>query len=455
MRFSHAAYSGLAIVALAALLAGCSNGAQLAPLGAGAASHARATSSTDDVLYAFTNGSSDGYGPYGSPVEDSSGALYGTSSTGIGDAGVVWKLTPAGSTYKESAIYKFPSNRSAGAAPDAGLVIDSSGALYGTASAGGKGSCSGGCGVIFKLTPKGSSYTESMLYDFAASNSKDGANPVAALTLSGSTLFGATSNGGTGSCTEFPAGCGTVFEISTKGTGYKVLYDFKSGKDGAYPQTSVTLGKGGVLYGATNNGGGAKECPAGCGTAFKLTPKSGKYTESVIWRFQGAPYDGEVPSRGRGMYLASNGTLVGTTQVGGSGGCAIEFLGGCGVVFTLTPKGKSYTEALPYTFQGGSDVQAPNEELTAGKNGVLYGTGFLAAGGSGCLRGCGAIFALTPSSSGYGESLVYSFQGGNDGALPYGGVTVDKSGNLFGTTNAGGGSSKCSSGCGTVFELTP
>ncbi len=458
MRLSSAATNGLSIVALGALLAGCSNGAQLAPLGgAASAFHARAMSSSDNVLYAFTDAANDGWRPYGDPVEDSSGALYGTTSAGSGNNGVVWKLTPSGKTYKESAIYKFPANRSTGAAPEAGLVIDSSGALYGTTSGGGKGSCGGGCGVIFALTPKGSSYTESTLHDFAASSSADGALPVAALTLSGSELLGVTNNGGTGTaCTEAQAGCGTVFEISTKGTGYKVIYDFKGGKDGSFPQSSLTVGKGGVLYGLTANGGGAKSCQAGCGTAFSLTPKGTKYTESVLYRFQGSDAgDGELPTRGRGLYIASNGTLVGTTQVGGNGSCAILFLSGCGIVFTLTPKGKKYVESIPYAFHGGTDGQAPNEELTADKNGVLYGTAALAGGGSACSVGCGAVFSLTPAKSGYTESIVYAFQSGNDGALPFGGVSMDKSGNLFGTTNLGGGSTKCGNGCGTVFELTP
>lgn len=459
MRLSSATTNGLAIVALGALVAGCSNGTQLAPFGAGAAFRARPAAKTEVVLYKFTNGADDGYGPYGSPVEDGSGALYGTSSAGSGSAGVVWKLTPSRATYKESAIYKFPANRSAGAAPEAGLVIDSSGALYGTTSSGGKGSCSGGCGVIFKLTPKGKSYTESTLYHFGAS-SKDGTVPLAALTLSGTELFGVTNNGGTGtSCTEIQAGCGAVFEISTKGTGYKVIYDFKGGKDGSFPQSSLTPGTGGVLYGVTGNGGGAKACQAGCGTAFSLTPNGGKYTESVLYRFLGSgssSTDGELPIRGRGLFISSDGTLVGTTQVGGTGSCAIFFLSGCGIVFTLAPKGKGYVEGTPYTFQGGSDAQAPNEELTPGKNGVLYGTGSLAGGGTACMVGCGAIFSLTPSKSGYSENIVYSFQSGKDGALPYGGVTIDKSGKLLGTTNLGGGSTNCGSGgCGTVFSVTP
>jgi uncharacterized repeat protein (TIGR03803 family) len=458
MRLSSVTTNGLFVIALGALLASCSNGAQLTPLGAGAAFRARPAATTEVVLYKFTNGADDGSGPWGSPVEDGSGALYGTSSAGSGSAGVVWKLTPSGKTYKKSAIYKFPASRSDGAAPEAGLVIDSSGALYGTTASGGKGSC-GGCGVIFKLTPKGKSYTESTLYDFGAS-SKDGAVPVAALTLSGTKLFGVTAGGGgTGTtCSNAPAGCGTVFEISTKGTGYKVLYDFKGGNDGAAPQSSLTIGTGGVLYGVTANGGGAKPCPAGCGTAFSLTPKAGKYAESVLYRFQGtggSSPDGEIPTRGRGLYLASDGTLVGTTQAGGTGSCGILFLGGCGIVFTLTPKGKGYAEGTPYTFQGGSDAQGPNEELTPGKNGVLYGTGFLAGGGSACSVGCGAIFSLTPAGSGYKEKVVYSFQGGKDGALPYDGVTIDKSGKLFGTTYLGGGSTTCGTGCGTVFSVTP
>lgn len=463
MRLSPASVTCTLAVALSAMTAECSGGGQVAPPGAAQASlHRAASSGTEAVLYSFTGGADDGLGPYGSPVADSSGALYGTTMDAqAGDAGVVWKLTPSGKSYKESAIYKFPSGRSEGSYPEAGLILDSAGALYGTASGGGKGKCNlsggGGCGVIFKVTPSKGAYTEASLYDFDASGGSDGTIPSAALLLDGSELYGTTFYGGTGSCTQNGlTGCGTVFKISSTGSGYKVLYNFKGGRDGEFPQTSLIVSKSGDLYGTTNNGGGAnKNCPAGCGVVFKLTPKGAGYAESVVYRFAGGSADGAIPSRGRGLYATSSGTLYGTTQVGGSGSCSIYAFSGCGIVFKLTPKGAGFSESVVYNFQGGStDGQAANEELVADKSGDLYGTAFLAGGSSACLLGCGVVFKLTPSKTSYTESDVYSFQG-KTGSLPYGGVTIDKSGNLFGTTNAGGTSKNCTTGCGTVFEVTP
>lgn len=458
MRLSSAAARCAFGVAIAAFLAGCSGGANFAPQNIAGASqharHARPLSAFDTVLYSFTAKKTDGTNPYGSPVIDSSGALYGTSMNTPGGVGLVWKLTPSGSTYKESDLYTFPTNRSQGAYPQAGLVMDSTGALYGTASAGGKGKCTNGCGVIFKLTPSKAGYTESMLYDFGVKSS-DGALPDAALLLIGSELYGTTQYGGSGSCSQNGfTGCGTVFSLSTKGSGYKILHNFAGGaKDGEYLQTSVVADKKGVLYGTTNNGGGGTTgCPAGCGTVFSLTTK-GK--EHVLYSFAGGSNDGGIPSRGRGVYVAPNGSIVGTTQIGGSGGCALGFVSGCGIVFELAKSGKTYKESTVYTFQGGDDLQAPNEELVADASGNLYGTAYVAGGGSNCHLGCGGIFKLTASKSGYGEGVAYAFQGGNDGDLPYAGVTMDSSGNLFGTTNLGGGASGCAIGCGTVYEFSP
>jgi uncharacterized repeat protein (TIGR03803 family) len=462
MRLSPAAKNYAFVIALGALLAGCSGGAQMAPPGAaGASLHRAATSGTETVLYAFTGGSDDGMEPYGSPVEDSKKALYGTSSanTQSGDFGVVWKLTPSGKTYKESALFKFASKGSKGAYPYAGLILDSSGTLYGTASRGGKGKCTPyfgtkGCGLVFKLTPSKGAYTESTLYDFDTKGGTDGKVPGAALLLSGTTLYGTTEYGGTGTCSEGAPGCGTVFEVSTKGAGYKVLYSFKGGTDGAVPEASLIAGKNGTLYGTTINGGSTKNCPQGCGIVFALTPTStGSYTESVVYSFAGGSDDGANPARGRGLYMDSSGDLYGTTQVGGSGGCSILFISGCGVIFELKPKNSSFTESVLYDLQGGTkDGESANEELVADGSGSLYGAASLSGGGSGCSTGCGIVFKL---ASGKTESVVHSFQGGTDGSLPYGGVTIDSSGDLFGTTNAGGGGKNCTYGCGTVFEVTP
>ncbi|MGA2759584.1 MAG: choice-of-anchor tandem repeat GloVer-containing protein [Candidatus Cybelea sp.] len=435
---------------------GCSSGGQLTPAHLSGAVRA---SGSDSILYTFTGAAGDGSSPYASPIVDSKGVVYGVSLDGTNKVdGLVWKLMPKGSGYTESPVYEFSSSQAHGSYPEGGLIEDSAGALYGTGATGGKGPClymGSGCGVVFKLTPSGGKYTESILHDFGGA-AKDGGIPVDALLLSGNELYGTTEYGGSGSCQETGFnGCGTVFEVSTKGSGYQVIYSFQGGNDGVNPATSLIAGKNGVLYGTTNFGGGSTACTAGCGTVFELTPKGGKYTESVLYAFQGGQSDGSVPgNRGRGLYLASNGSLVGTTHTGGSGGCAIVFVPGCGVLFELTPSGGKFKESILYTFEGGNDAAFPEESLVAGKGGVLYGASTGGGGSSVCQGGCGTVFSLTPSGKGYSEAVVYGFASGNDGGLPYDGVTMDSAGTLYGTTHVGGESKTCNS-CGTVFSVKP
>jgi uncharacterized repeat protein (TIGR03803 family) len=148
-------------------------------------------------------------------------------------------------------------------------------------------------------------------------------------------------------------------------------------------------------------------------------------------------FKGEAPS---GLTADRDGNLYGTTTLGGSGPCSK----GCGTVFELAPDGK---ETSLYDFQGGVDGSAPLGVIRD-KDGNLYGT--TASGGSAKCekkRGCGTVFALTPDGT---ETVLYAFQGGNDGALPSGGLLRDKVGGLYGTTGAGGAADK-----GTIFKLAP
>jgi hypothetical protein len=435
---------------------GCSSGSQLTPAHVAGASRA---SASDSILYTFTGGAGDGSSPYASPIVDSKGVVYGVSLDATSKVdGLVWKLTPNGSSYTESAVYEFSSDQSHGSYPEGGLIEDSSGALYGTGTTGGKGACSymgKGCGVVFKLTPSGGTYKETILHYFAGAT-KDGGIPVDALLLSGSELYGTTEYGGTGSCQETGFnGCGTVFEVSTKGSGYHVIYSFQGGKDGENPATSLTAGTKGVLYGTTNFGGGSTTCTSGCGIVFKLTPKGTKYTESILHAFLGGSKDGSVPgNRGHGLYLTPAGSLLGTTHTGGSGSCAILFVSGCGILFELTPKGTKYTENILYTFQGGNDAAFPEESFVTGTDGVLYGASSGGGGSTLCQGGCGTVFSLTPSKSGYTEGVVHAFAGGNDGGVPFDGVTMDSAGVLYGTTYVGGEDESCNN-CGTVFSVKP
>ena len=141
------------------------------------------------------------------------------------------------------------------------------------------------------------------------------------------------------------------------------------------------------------------------------------------------------------------GDLYGTTNFGGSSNCNL----GCGTVFKLTPGSSGWTESVLYTFTGGNDGREPSARLLLDAAGNLYGTTLLGGNiNSACSSGCGTVFKLTHGSSGWTESVVYPFTGGADGASPYDGLAFDAAGNLYGTTYAGG-----TSGNGTVFKLSP
>jgi uncharacterized repeat protein (TIGR03803 family) len=141
------------------------------------------------VLHSFISGNTDGSTPWGGLVRDSSGNLYGTTySGGTGNEGVVFKTTSTGTT---TLLHSFTSGNTDGAYPEAGLVRDSSGNFYGTTNQGGAGAV----GVVFKTTPTG---TTTVLHSFLGGNT-DGANPYAGLVIDSSgNLYGTTYQGGAG-----------------------------------------------------------------------------------------------------------------------------------------------------------------------------------------------------------------------------------------------------------------
>ncbi len=201
----------------------------------------------------------------------------------------------------------------------------------------------------------------------------------------------------------------------------------------------------------TTFAGGIAGCISNCGTVFKLAPTNRGYVESFLYEFQGGK-DGSNP--GAGLIRNKQGVLYGTAGSGGTGACSSG--PGCGVVFKLTPSGSGYTESVLYSFQGSPNDGAGPYGLIIGKSGALYGT--TSSGGlqsSACPdgNGCGTVFRLTPSLNGYVETILYFFQGGGDGANPVSGLVADKVGALYGVTIGGG---LCGNGgCGTVFKLTP
>ena len=190
----------------------------------------------------------------------------------------------------------------------------------------------------------------------------------------------------------------------------KVLYSFQGGSsDGSVPAGGVVFDKKGNLYGATTGGGSASCAPIGneCGTVFELTPptqKGAPWTETLIYQFQGeGSKDGSVPTGG--VIFDAKGNLYGVTAYGGTGDCfLLGVKGGCGTVYKLSPPAQ----------QGGA----------------------------------------------WTETILHSFQGGNDGYFPWGNLVFDKEGNLYGATQFGGGKGTTCNAiyggqCGTVFKLSP
>jgi uncharacterized repeat protein (TIGR03803 family) len=420
----------------------------------------------DQTLYAF-QGRVDGAFPFSNLIGDASGAIFGTVSVGGGrgewqdcsgqGCGAVFKLTPGPSGYTETIVYGFagPLNHD-GTTPHDGVIEDANGSLYGTAADGGSKKPSGsGCGIVFKLTPAGSRYTERILYRFKGGN--DGCEPYAGLVAdSQGNLFGTTiAGGGSPNCTS---GCGTVFELRPAGERYRerVLLAFDL-TNGAVPYAGLIIDSKGVLYGTTSGGGDGCQ-QSNCGVVFSLSPRRAgghaSYAERVLYAFRGG-------SDGSGPLAApmedAGGALYGTTTAGG--GTACNSNRGCGTAYRLTPVGSGYAETVIYSFSPPGkpeDGFFPESTLVVGKNGALYGTTL--GGGSGPLCHCGTVFKLVSTPHGYVERIVHSFHGKRDGAFPFSGLLVKADGSLLGTTEHGGnGANKTCGfyGCGVVFDVTP
>jgi uncharacterized repeat protein (TIGR03803 family) len=333
------------------------------------------TTGAETVLYSFNGGSSDGSNPAGL-IRDANGNLYGTTEFGgASNAGTVFKLDTTGA---ETVLYSFVGPPTDGSRPQARLVRDSGGSLYGTTLLGGSSNnCAGGCGTVFRLDTTG---TESVLHNFAGSPT-DGAFPVAGLVRDASgNLYGTTKSGGSSSsCSD---GCGTIFELDPTGK-ETVLHSFgKKRSDGSTPTGDLVLDAAGNLYGTTEFGGRVRCIPSGCGTVFRLDTTG---AETVLHSFGKTRRDGKFPYAG--LVLDAAGNLYGTTvQGGGSNNC----VGGCGTVFRLDTTG---AETVLHRFVGGSpptDGERPTAGLVRDAAGNLYGT--TAVGGA---SGVGTVFKIS------------------------------------------------------------
>jgi uncharacterized repeat protein (TIGR03803 family) len=261
-------------------------------------------------------------------------------------------------------------------------------------------------------------------------------------------LYGTTVSGG-GKNSLCYHGCGTVFELSPSSGGWteSVIYRFQAGTDGDAPESALVFDQSGNLYGTALFGGSSDNCDDfGCGVVFELSPKSGGgWTESVLHAFSGA--DGAYPWAG--LIFDATGNLFGTTENGGASGG--------GVVFELSPAGGKWNQKVLYNFTGGGDGGSPTAKLTFDATGNLYGTTEEGGDSSQCSDGCGTVFKLKLGSGGnWTESVLHTFSGGSgDGANPMADVVFDTEGNLYGVASSGGSANCNGGGCGVVFELSP
>jgi uncharacterized repeat protein (TIGR03803 family) len=338
---------------------------------------------TEKVLHEFNPNGKGGANPSASLIFDASSDLCGTANEfGIHNSGTAFKLIPAeGGRWSESVLHPFNAgNGKDGSDPQAGLISDAAGNLYGTTVGGG----THGGGVVFELSPTaGGGWKETVLHDFSHYG-KDGSYPWAGLVRDAAgNLYGTTSFGGT-------FDWGTVFELSPKaGGGWNetVLHSFNGNvrTDGYNPMAGLILDGAGNLYGTTYFGGAF-----GVGTIFELSPKAtGGWKETVLHSFNNNGTDGYSPQAG--LIFDTAGNLYGTTLIGGSGSCT--YYGSCGTVFELTPQANgSWTERVLHSFNNdGTDGYWPYAGLALDASGNLYGTTW-----SGGALGNGTVFEVTP-----------------------------------------------------------
>ncbi len=255
---------------------------------------------------------SDGAYSSGGVVFDRAGNLYGTTRGGGGSqncsntygCGVVYELSPANGGWTESLLHTFTGGGD-GRNPAAGVVFDSAGDFFGTCGT------SSGNGAVYELTPSGSGWNKSFVYQFTGMS--DGYAPIGVILDPAGNLYGATTYGGAGDG-------GTVYELSPQGSNwsYSLLFPLQTGNPGANgPGARLTMDSAGNLYGTTSQGG-----QFGAGSVFKLTPALGSWTYTSLHDFTGGE-DGSEP--GTRVLLDSQGNVYGTTVFGGTSGQGVAF----------------------------------------------------------------------------------------------------------------------------------
>lgn len=455
-----------------------------------------AASPTESILHSFGASPSGNDWPYASPFVgltlDSAGNIYGTTtSNGLYNHGVVFKLTPSGT---ETVLYNFTGGTD-GSYPDAGVILDAAGNVYGTAEEGGTSNQ----GVVFKIDTAGH---ETVLYNFTSAS--DGGQPQTAMVMDAAgNLYGGVNMGGS-------AGKGGIFKLTPSGAEV-LLYSFTSGFG-----TAPAIDSAGNLYWAEPVGGTTTQgqllqldplgnltvlstsitgSPYGAlaldqaGNFYGVALNGGEYTlyqidpqgnQTVMFTYLTENNYGYQPT---GVAVDSAGNVYGSAYSGGQGSCL------CGLVFEITAPGH---ELVLYNFQGAADGGDPVGGVTLDAAGNVYGLvsafgpfnsggvfmvgpngtetllgGFPGGDGAepsgspirdaagnlygttraGGLYASGAVFKMDAEGN---ESVLYSIPGGAAGSGPYAGVILDSAGNLYGTTEFGG-----TAGSGVVFKVSP
>jgi uncharacterized repeat protein (TIGR03803 family) len=380
-----------------------------------------ALAQTETVLYNFCSlaDCADGADPQANLIQDSSGKFYGiTYFGGANSKGSVYKLSPEG---VETVLHSFGATSTDGTYPQAGLVMDKSGNLYGTTYNGGEygySRFSYGYGTIFKISTDG---TETILYNFGATKAS-GTVPIAGLVMdSKGNLYGTNAGGG-------KYGQGTIFKLTPTGT-ETALYNFgATANDGINPST-LLMDKSGNFYGTCGRGG-----QYGNGIVFELTASR---SYSILHEFGSIANDGANPDSA--VVMDSAGNLYGVTENGGAH---------WGTVYELSPgMGGAWTETILHNFEGAAknDGSNPAGVPALDKQGNLYGTTYW--GGN---PGFGTVYKVTAAGD---ETVLFNFNGNPSGTNPWGGLLLNSKGNLYGTATTGGVGTYGASG--VVYEVTP
>lgn len=379
-----------------------------------------AQAQTLTVVHNFT-GAGDGGAPYAGLTVDRAGNFYGTTSGGgLYQAGVVFRLSRAGSGWVLTPLYSFQGLPNDGAYPYGGVIFGPDGSLYGTTYGGG----STNHGTIYRLRPQPSAcksatcpWEETVLYSFTGST--DGAGPAYGNLIldQAGNLYGTTPYGGDNDL-------GVVFKLTPSNGGWteSVLWAFDGYIGGENPFSGVIFDSAGNLYGTTSYGG-----TYAAGTVFELSPSGSGWTEQTLASVNFSD-----------SYTCGNVVMDGQGNMFGTSGCG--YYGGPGGIFELTPSNGGWTFT---TLQPLSGARGPYDTPTLDAAGNVYGTSSLTG-----VNGDGEVFKLTPSNGGWIYTSV-SFDGSN-GSTPVGGVVLDAAGNAYGTASHGG-----AHGSGTVWEITP